>query len=83
MEIDYVAGDPVAVDGKKMKPVALAGASQITWEGSMELAGSIRWKPIRGHEVRGVYGDAGWYDSACGASRPGVSNDGPGSAALA
>ena len=44
VEIDYEAGNPVAVDGKKMSPATLLGSVSINWAARMASVGSIWWK---------------------------------------
>ena len=51
VEIDFEAGDPVAVDGRRLGPVALLDAAQSPRRRARRRARGPGGEPLRGHEV--------------------------------
>ena len=77
VEIDYEAGNPVAVDGKKLGPVALLETRQPAWRRARDRPGGPGREPLRRDEVARRLRDAGRDHPARGPPRAGVDHPRP------
>ena len=83
VEIDFEAGNPVAVDGERLAPAALLERGQPAGRRARHRPGGPGGEPLRGHEVARRLRDAGRHHSARGAPRAGVAHARPRGAAPA